>query len=145
MDKQRTIMIGGMMFGPCQHPCCNTLVEKRDNRRFCDEHTPECSICLEPVQGSGMDVCGNGHWHHIECLQQLRNLSCPCCRLPLTEATVKAVYDHRLSLLVRKIKRLPVPTQRNVIDKMSGLLDAMVGNPGNYNLEFYLLEVLIDA
>lgn len=53
-----------------------------------DKTSNECSICFSEIQNDFKIVLDCSHYFCRDCMKQIRNPICPCCRAPITSKSV---------------------------------------------------------
>ena len=74
------------------------------------EHLPTCPICLENVH-NGVDVCGFNHWFHLECIMNVKELSCPCCRRETLLSSLQRIIDYRMVYILGQVQNTNIYIQ----------------------------------
>jgi hypothetical protein len=120
----RKYMFGGCFFVPCKEAKCTSMVLEKE-LMWCDEHAPLCAICMDNIDLQSVDVCGHGHWFHVDCVAEMRKVKCPYCRRPPTQETRQAVIDVKTQRLVEKVNRLPVYVQEAFLQHSEELIQEL--------------------
>ena len=81
------------------HQCFNYSKTEYNGAKLCNVHLntvkaeEECCICLCPKDKPGMRIkLACGHHHHISCLGQMEEITCPICRTEMNAAECSKIF-----------------------------------------------------
>lgn len=133
--KRQAYMFGGRFFVQCKEPQCTSMQLETDIQ-WCDRHVrssgaeakadgvPLCAICMEDVDRQSIEMCGHGHWFHVDCVANMNRMQCPYCRRPPTTETRETVLKKKTERLIEKLNRLPVYVREAFLEHAEELVEA---------------------
>jgi len=122
-------------------PCCQGITEKKDQctrtgtthyegKWYCKSHLriiksqEQCPICLEDMKkGSAVDVCGNGHYYHKDCMSKCKTVGvCPTCKRQITMTASVKVFEETDKLARMELANLKPEMQKSIMNMNATVL-----------------------
>jgi hypothetical protein len=124
LGARQAYMFGGRLFVQCKEAKCTSMVLEGE-LMWCDRHVPLCAICLEDINLKSVDICGHGHWFHVDCVANMNRMQCPYCRRPPTQETRQIVIKKKTEKLIEKVNRLPSYVQEAFLEHALELVNEL--------------------